>query len=60
MLTGIVVVLFGVGAIIIGGLQLAGLLPRVRRAGGAFSAYMNLVVGVFLIALGVLRLKGLL
>jgi len=35
-------------------------LPRVRRAGGTFSAYMNLVVGVFLIALGVLRLKGLL
>ncbi len=60
MLTGIVVVLFGVGGIVIGGLQLAGVLPRVRRTGGAFSAYMNLVMGVFLIVLGALRLKGLL
>ena len=60
MLIGIVVILFGVGTIVVGGLQLAGVLPRVRRTGGTFSSYVNVGVGVFLIALGVLRLKGLL
>lgn len=58
MIVGIVVAAFGVGAIILGALQLSGALPAVRR--GAFSAFMNIVVGVFLIALGALRLKGLL
>ena len=59
MIVGIVVALFGVGAIVLGAIQLAGRVPVVRRA-GTFSAYMNVVVGIFLIALGALRIKGVL
>jgi hypothetical protein len=61
MFIGVVVILFGVGAILLGGLQLAGALPVTRRAGGfgAPSGYLNIATGVLLIALGALRLKGL-
>ena len=60
MVIGIIVVLFGLGAILLGGLQLAGALPVTRRAGGigALSSYVNIATGVLLVALGVLRLKG--
>lgn len=58
MIVGIVVAVFGVGAITLGAAQLSGALPVVHR--GAFSAVTNIVVGVFLIALGALRVKGLL
>lgn len=59
MIVGIVVALFGLGALVLGSLQLGGALPIMRRA-GAYSAYMNIVVGIFLLALGALRIKGLL
>jgi len=61
MFIGVVVILFGVGAILLGGLQLAGARPVTRRAGGlgAPSGYLNIATGVLLIALGVLRVKGL-
>lgn len=58
MVVVVVVALFGIGAIALGWLQLSGALPTVRRAGG-FSAYMNIVVGFFLIALAALRYQGL-
>lgn len=61
MIVGIVVGLLGVGAVALGVLQLSGAVPLMRRAGaGAYSAIVNIVVGLFLVALGVLRVKGLL
>ena len=61
MFIGVVVILFGVGAILLGGLQLTGALPVTRRAGGlgTLSSYVNIATGVLLVALGVLRLKGM-
>ncbi len=62
MVVGIVVALFGLGAIALGALQLAGRLPTTRRYGGlgAVSGVVNIAVGLLLIALGVLRMQGLL
>jgi len=61
MVVGVVVVLFGLGAILLGALQLGGRLPTTRRYGGlgAVSGVVNIAVGLLLIALGVLRIKGL-
>ncbi len=60
MFIGIIIVLFGLGAILLGGLQLAGALPVARRAGGLgkLSSYLNIATGILIVALGVLRLKG--
>lgn len=60
MIVGLVVAVLGVGAIALGAWQLSGATPMARLRHGAFSAVTNIVVGVFLIALGALRLKGLL
>jgi hypothetical protein len=57
MIVGIVVVLLGLGSIAVGGLQLSGAVP-IRHRAGSFSAYVNIAAGIFLIALGVLRLMG--
>lgn len=61
MLVGIVVILFGVGAIVLGGLQFAHVLPMPRHRGGLGSAsgFVNVGIGLILIALGALRLIGL-
>jgi hypothetical protein len=45
--------------LVLGSLQLRGAVPILRRA-GTFSAFVNVAAGIFLLALGVLRLKGLL
>lgn len=61
MIVAIVVGLLGVGAVALGVLQLSGIVPLMRRAGaGAYSAIVNIVVGLFLVALAALRVKGLL
>lgn len=60
MVIAIVVAVLGLGAIALGGLQLCGVVPVVRRRAGTFPAYMNVLTGLFLIALAALRLKGLL
>ena len=61
MVVGIIVALFGLGAVALGALQLAGVLPTPRRRGGlgAISGFINIAVGILLIALGALRIKGL-
>jgi hypothetical protein len=59
MIVGLIVVLFGLGSIALGSLQLSGAVPILRRA-STFSACTNVAAGIFLIVLGVLRLKGLL
>ncbi len=61
MVVGIIIALFGLGAITLGALQISGALPTTRRGGGLgnISGYVNIAVGVLLIALGVLRVKGL-
>lgn len=59
MIAAIVVALIGLGGIILGWMQLSSALPTVRRA-GRFSAYMNIVVGIFLLALAALRYAKLL
>jgi hypothetical protein len=41
------------------GTNLSGAVPILRRT-GTFSACVNVAAGLFLVALGVLRLKGLL
>ncbi len=58
VLVPIVVALLGVGALLLGWLQLSGRLPVARRAGNA-SAYMNIVVGILLLVLAALRYKKL-
>jgi len=61
MFIGIIIVLFGLGAILLGGLQLAGALPVARRRAGGLgklSSYLNIATGVLIVALGVLRIKG--
>jgi hypothetical protein len=59
MIVGIIVLLLGLGSIALGGLQLSGAVPVLLRP-SAFSACMKIATGIFLIALGVLHLKGLL
>ena len=58
-IVGLIVALFGLGSIALGSLQLSGAVPILRRT-GTFSACVNVAAGIFVIALGVLRLKGLL
>ena len=58
VLVVIVVGLLGLGAIALGWLQMSGMLPVAPRT-GRFSAYMNVVVGIFLIALAILRYQKL-
>ena len=59
VIVGLLVVLLGLGLLALGSLQLSGAVPILRRT-GTFSACVNVAAGLFLIALGVLRLKGLL
>jgi hypothetical protein len=59
VIVGLIVVLLGLGLLVLGSLQLRGAVPILRRA-GTFSACVNVAAGIFLLALGVLRLKGLL
>ena len=57
MIVGIVVALLGLAGITLGVLQLRGILPaRVRAT--AFSAYVNILTGIFLLVLAALRLNG--
>ena len=65
MVIGVIVLIFGAGALVLGVLQLLGVLPRaMHRAAvpvvGVLATSTNLTAGVFLIALGVLRLRGVL
>ena len=57
MVVGIVVALLGLAGIVLGSVQLRGALPSALRT-GPFSAYVNILTGVFLLVLAVLRLKG--
>jgi hypothetical protein len=59
VIVGLIVVLLGLGLLALGSLQLSGAVPILRRTGN-FSAWVNVAAGIFVIALGVLRLKGLL
>ena len=59
VIVGLIVVLLGLGLLALGSLQLSGAVPILSRT-GTFSACVNVAAGIFLIALGVLRLKGLL
>jgi len=61
MIVGIIVALFGWGAVALGALQVAGALPAARRRGGLgnLSGYINIAIGILLVALGALRIKGL-
>lgn len=63
MIVGIIVALFGLGAVALGALQVAGALPAARRRGGLgnLSGYINIniAIGILLVALGALRIKGL-
>jgi uncharacterized membrane protein YidH (DUF202 family) len=61
MIVGIIVALFGLGAVALGALQVAGALPAARRRGGLgnLSGYLNIAIGILLVALGALRIKGL-
>jgi hypothetical protein len=59
VIVGLIVVLLGLGLLVLGSLQLSGAVPILRRT-GIFSACVNVAAGIFVIALGVLRLKGLL
>jgi hypothetical protein len=59
VIVGLIVALLGLGLLALGSLQLSGAVPILRRT-GTFSACVNVAAGIFLIALGVLRLKGLL
>ena len=59
VIVGLIVVLLGLGLLALGSLQLSGAVPILRRT-GTFSACVNVAAGIFVIALGVLRLKGLL
>ena len=57
MIVGIVVALLGLAGILLGVLQLRGVLPlRIRAT--AFSAYVNILTGIFLLVLAALRLNG--
>jgi len=59
VLIGLVVVVLGLGALILGTLQVRGKLPVPRGVKlSPLSGAINMVIGVFLIALGVLRLAG--
>jgi hypothetical protein len=58
-IVGVIVALFGLGSIVLGSLQLSGAVPILHRT-RTFSACVNVAAGLFLIALAVLRLKGLL
>lgn len=61
MIVGIVVIVLAVGIIVLSILQLRGAIPVVGRTRASnVSSYINLLVGLFLIALGVLRVTGLL
>ena len=59
VVVGLIVVLLGLGLLALGSLQLSGAVSILRRT-GTFSACVNVAAGIFVIALGVLRLKGLL
>lgn len=61
MIVGIVVIVLAVGIIALSLLQIRGAIPIVGRTrANNVSSYINLLVGLFLIALGVLRVTGLL
>ena len=62
LIVGVVVVLIGLGGISLGVLQLAGVIPAQRREGGAalIPAYVNILVGTVLLALGAGRVTGVL
>ena len=61
MIVGVVVIVLAVGIIALSLLQLRGAIPIVGRTrANNVSSYINLLVGLFLIALGVLRVTGLL
>jgi hypothetical protein len=59
VIVGLIVALLGLGLLALGSLQLSGAVPILRRT-STFSAWVNVAAGIFLLALGVLRLKGLL
>lgn len=59
MIVGIVVAALGLAGIALGAAQLRGLLPTGLRA-NAVSAYVNILTGLLLLVLAVLRLKGML
>ena len=59
MIVTIVVALLGVLGLVLGVLQLGGRLPATRRGAAAtYTAYVNIAIGVFLLALAALRFKG--
>lgn len=59
MIVAIAMAVLGLAGIALGCPQLSGVLPLARRA-VRLSAVMNIAVGIFLLALAILRAEGLL